>query len=262
MARYSATNLLYHRRIASLPTQHAKARRSFLSKLRSDQVIVELFEHLPAVYFFIKDDRGRFIVVNKALKKVLGKSDADIVGKTDDDFFSPELADAYRAEDREVMAGGKTVSDRVWLVPDHGGTLSWFLSTKSPLFDTRGKAIGIAGAMQDVQKTGAVLGPYEQMSDVVRYVAEHYAERITVAELAELAHLSTSQFTRQFNRLFQITPARYLTRIRINAACSLLTRTDLDLAAIADRCGFHDASHFLKQFKKQMSMTPGEYRAS
>lgn len=222
---------------------------------------MQLFDHLPAVYFFIKDADGRFIYVNEALKKVLGRSDEQIIGCTDDDFFSSELADAYRAEDREVMSHGRTISDRVWLVPDRGGALNWYVSTKTPLKNRKGEPIGIAGAMQDIQKTGSVLGPYEEMSDVVRYVAEHYAEKITVDELASLAHLSTSQFTRQFNRLFQMTPARYLTRIRINAACSLLTRTDLDLTSIAERCGFHDASHFVKQFKKQIGMTPGEYRA-
>lgn len=222
---------------------------------------MQLFDHLPAVYFFIKDADGRFIYVNEALKKVLGRSDEQIIGCTDDDFFSSELADAYRAEDREVMSHGRTISDRVWLVPDRGGALNWYVSTKTPLKNRKGEPIGIAGAMQDIQKTGSVLGPYEEMSDVVRYVAEHYAEKITVDELAGLAHLSTSQFTRQFNRLFQMTPARYLTRIRINAACSLLTRTDLDLTSIAERRGFHDASHFVKQFKKQIGMTPGEYRA-
>lgn len=223
---------------------------------------MSLFDHLPAVYFFIKDADGRFMYINEALKKVLGRRDEQIIGRTDDDFFSPELADAYRAEDREVMAGGRTIADRVWLVPDASGALNWFVSTKTPLKDRKGKAIGVAGAMQDIQKTGAVLGPYEQMSDVVRFVAEHYAEKITVEVLAGLAHLSPSQFTRQFNRLFQTTPGKYLTRIRINAACSLLTRTDLDLATIALRCGFHDASHFVKQFKKQMGQTPGEYRSA
>lgn len=236
-------------------------RQAFFDRLGDEQVFVQLYDHLPAVYFFVKDAEGRFVYVNRALKKVLGKDDAQILGQTDDDFFSPELADAYRAEDREVMAGGKTITDRVWLVPDANGTLSWFVSTKTPLKDNQGNAIGVAGAMQDVQKTGAVLGPYEQMSDVVRFIAEHYAHKITVDELARLAHLSASQFTRQFNKLFQMTPGRYLTRIRINAACGLLTRTDLDLTTIAERCGFHDASHFVKQFKKQMKMTPGKYRA-
>lgn len=238
----------------------AKLRQTFFKQLGDEQVFVRLFDHLPAVYFFIKDAQGRFMYVNKALQNVLGKRDDQIIGLTDDDFFSPELADAYRAEDREVMAAGETIADRVWLVPDRSGALHWFVSSKTPLKDRQGNAIGVAGAMQDVQKTGAVLGPYEQMSDVVRFVAEHYAEKITVDELAGLAHLSASQFTRQFNKLFQMTPARYLTRIRINAACGLLTRTDDSLTSIADRCGFHDASHFVKQFKKQMGMTPGEYR--
>jgi PAS domain S-box-containing protein len=234
----------------------------FFEALGDEQPLIRLFEHLPAVYFFIKDAEGRFVAVNDALKEVLGREVSEIIGKTDDDFFSAELSDAYRAEDREVMRAGRTISDRVWLVPDAGGALNWFVSTKTPLHDHDGKAIGIAGAMQDVQKSGAVLGPYEQMSEVVRYIAEHYAEKITVEELAALAHLSSSQFTRQFNRLFQTTPGRYVTRIRINAACSLLTRTDLDLTAIAEQCGFHDASHFVKQFKQQMGVTPGQYRGA
>lgn len=235
-------------------------RDGFFQMLGDDQVFVRMFDHLPAVYFFIKDAQGRFIYVNAALCRVLGVSERQVIGKTDDDFFSPELADAYRAEDREVMNAGRTIADHVWLVPDQNGALRWFVSTKTPLNDRQGAAIGVAGAMQDVAHTGAVLGPYEQMSDVVRFISERYAEKITVQQLAELAHLSTSQFNRRFTKLFQMTPARYLTRIRINAACSLLTRTDEDLASIAEQCGFHDASHFVKQFKSLMSMTPGEYR--
>jgi len=244
------------------PSTPGQLRDAFFRQLGDEQVVVRLFDHLPAVYFFIKDTQGRFMSVNASLCKVLGSSEAAVIGRTDDDFFSPELADAYRAEDREVMHTKRTITDRVWLVPDRSGALNWFVSTKTPLLDRRGEAIGIAGAMQDVQSTGAVLGPYEQMSDVVRFIGEQYAEKITVDQMAELAHLSNSQFTRRFNALFQMTPARYLTRVRINASCSLLTRTDLDLTSIAARCGFHDASHFVKQFKGLMGVTPGEYRSS
>lgn len=236
------------------------ASERFLSQLGDQHVFLRLYDHLPAVYFFIKDADGRFMFVNAALCEVLGVNHEDIIGMTDDDFFSQELADAYRAEDREVMNARQTIADRIWLVPDRSGALHWYVSTKSPLFDKQGEPIGVACAMQDVEKTGAILGPYEQMSDVVRFISEHYNEKITVQDMAELAHLSSSQFTRRFSKLFQITPARYLTRIRVNASCTLLKRTDQDLASIATRCGFHDASHFVKQFKGLLGMTPGDYR--
>lgn len=235
-------------------------RDAFFEKLGDDRVFVDMFDHLPAVYFFIKDAAGRFIYINRALRDVMGGSELSIIGKTDDDFFPPELADAYRAEDREVMAAGRTIADRVWLVPDTAGALRWFLSTKSPLFDRDGKPIGVAGAMQDVERSGAVLGPYKAMSEVVRYVSEHYAEKIPVDTLADLAHLSVSQFTRRFRKLFAMTPARYITHVRINAACGLLKRTDDDLASIAAATGFYDASHFVKQFKSVMTVTPLAYR--
>lgn len=244
------------------PTRSAsqRIRQSFFDRLGDDRPIIDLFDHLPAVYFFIKDTEGRFIAANRALQRLLGVSEDEIVGKTDDDFFEPELADAYRAEDREAMTSDAAVSDRVWVVPDRNGTLNWFVSHKSPLRDRAGESIGVAGAMQDVQKSGALLGPYEQMSGVIQAISKRYDEKLGVDELAELAHLSTSQFTRRFNKLFNTTPARYLTRVRINAACSLLIRTDLDLAAIALRCGFHDASHFVKQFKSHLGTTPNAYR--
>jgi len=237
-----------------------RVRDAFFKRLGDEQVFVRLFDHLPAVYLFIKDAAGRFMYLNRAMSELMGIDALAVVGQTDDAFFPPELADQYRAEDREVMAGRRTIPDRVWLVPDSTGTLRWFVSTKTPLLDRAGEAIGIAGAMQDVERSGAILGPYQQMSEVVRYVSDRYAEKITVDQLADLAHLSASQFTRRFRALFQMTPARYITRVRINAASRLLRHTDWGLTRIARETGFHDASHFVKQFKSVTGATPQKFR--
>lgn len=233
---------------------------AFFRRLGDDHPLVDLFDHLPAVYFFIKDDAGRFVHVNRTLCEVLGVDASQIVGKTDDDFFLPELAARYRAEDREVMDTGRTISGRVWLVPDQAGTLRWFLSSKSPLTDRTGRPIGIAGAMQDIDKSGAVLAPYEQLGEVVAHISRHYAERLRLTDLARRAHLSVSQLTRRFKQQFGMTPARYIRRVRLNAACRLLAETDLDLDTVAEHTGFYDASHFVKQFKSELGQTPHAYR--
>ena len=244
-----------------MPNQPTQLQARFLSRVSNYDQIVSLFDHLPAVYFFVKDDHGRFIRMNQALLDVLGiANEAEIVEKTDYDFFSPELADRYVAEDREVMSVGKTISQRVWLVPDRTGVLRWYVSTKTPLFSSAGKAVGIAGAMQDIEKSGAVLAPYQRMQKVIEYVTENYAKKIAVEKLARLAHLSVSQLNRQFKQIFQMTPNRYVMQVRINAACHMLARTELDQTQIANQTGFYDASHFVKQFRKLIGQTPQTYR--
>lgn len=222
--------------------------------------MVELFDHLPAVYFFVKDASGRFVHVNKALREVLGVEESGMIGRTDHDFFSAELADRYIEEDRRVIQTGCTLCDQVWLVPDRGGALRWFLSTKMPLRDRRGRGIGIAAVMQDIERSGAVLAPYQRFSAVVEHVIAHYADRISVAQLAQLAHLSVSQLIRRFRAHFGTTPARYIRRVRVNAAARLLIETDQTVEQIAGACGFYDASHFVKQFKHETGATPHAYR--
>ena len=98
------------------------------------------------------------------------------------------------------------------------------------------------------------------MKRVTAFIDRHYAEDLTIAQLA--AHVPTSPSTlhRQFQRIMGITPGDYLTTIRLNAARQLLETTDRLITDIAQSVGFYDHSHFTKAFKKARGLTPGEYR--
>ncbi len=87
-----------------------------------------------------------------------------------------------------------------------------------------------------------------------------YAEDLDIKHLARLARLSVSQLDRRFKRLFQMTPREFVLRVRLNAACRLLTSTEESLTEIALRTGFYDQSHFTKHFRRQIGMTPRRYR--
>jgi AraC-like DNA-binding protein len=78
--------------------------------------------------------------------------------------------------------------------------------------------------------------------------------------LARLVSLSISQLDRRFKQLFQLTPQQFLLRVRLNAACQLLTSTDQNILQIALSTGFYDQSYFTKHFRRQMGMTPSAYR--
>lgn len=235
--------------------------QTFLSRLDNQLYLTELFDYLPEVYFYAKDDRSRFVKANKASAAMHGcSSELQMIGKTDRDFHPRHLADEYIAEDQRVMAGRQPIPNQVWLVPDHDGTLKWFVSSKIPLFGDGGQVIGIAGAMRDFEKAESLVQPYQQMEQVLSYVVQHYAEKIEVSELASLVHLSMSQFDRRFKSIFQMTPQKYILRVRINAACQALTTTNQSVASIAQLAGFYDQSYFTKQFRRYMGMTPLAYR--
>ena len=187
-----------------------RLQRRFFERLGRPWDLSQLFDYLPDTYFYAKNLRGRFVLVNRALAVMLGAAGAEeMVGKSDYDFSPRDLADQYVAEDRRVMHTGEPVIHQPWLVADHRGTLKWYLSSKIPLFDRFGKVIGIAGAMRDVEKAGELLAPYREMEAVVRHLLTRYEEKIDFHGLARLVGLSISQFDRRFKRLFQLTPEQF-----------------------------------------------------
>lgn len=255
------TGFWYNWRMQSLPKLRRELSEQFFSRIASPLPLVALIDNLPATYFFVKDSQGYFMHVNRALLDVLGlRDEAELAGKTDYDFFAADVADRYRDQDRQVMATGQAVVDHVCVVPDAAGVLRWYVETKIPLFDHAGKPLGVAGIMHDLKKAGATLAPYQKLSQAVNHISDHYAERITIDQLAKLVSLSVSQFNRTFKQLFKISPAQYINRVRINAACTMLRTTSDSIELIASETGFCDASHFVRQFKKAKQLTPRAYR--
>lgn len=235
--------------------------RRFFQQWGNPWDLGRLFDYLPDTYFYAKNTRGQFVLVNRALAAMYGLPGPEaMIAKTDHDFSPRDLADQYVAEDHRVMHAGEPLVNQAWLIPDYRGVLQWYLSSKIPLFGSGGKVIGIAGAMRDVEKASDLLAPYQEMEHVLAYLFSRYAEKIDFRGLAGLASLSVSQFDRRFKRLFQLTPQQFLLRIRINAACQMLVAGDRNILQIALRTGFYDQSYFTKHFRRQMGATPKEYR--
>lgn len=107
----------------------------------------------------------------------------------------------------------------------------------------------------------ALPAPYA-LNWVTSYLSLHLAEPISVADMAERAHLSVSRFSTLFRVQFGVSPHQYLLHLRIHHAQHLLQRGDYTLKQIAEYCGFADLPHFSKSFKKVTGHTPGVSRAS
>ena len=236
-------------------------RQRFEQRLDDPLQLNRLFDCLPELYFWAKDEQSRFVAVNRALLVLSGKNREDeMIGRTDLDFSPRNLAEHYIEEDRWVMRNKKPVMNQAWLVPNFRGELKWFISSKIPLFGDGGASIGTAGVMRDFEKAGAAVQPYQELKEVVDFVLKNHAQRIDVTELAAVAHLSVSQFDRKFKQVFQITPQQFILRVRVHAASQALTSTDRSVSKIALQAGFYDQSYFTKQFRAQQGMTPSAYR--
>ena len=239
----------------------AEFQRDFLKRVGSGKLFGQLFDFLPDLYFFLKDRDGLFVSSNEAFMQLLGVSAEDaIIGKTDFDFFNDNVAAQYVHEDQQVIQKDEPEKDKIWLVPSRSGLLDWYVCTKIPVRSSQGHVMGVAGVMRDSRQAGPVLEPYVEMTDVIEHMMRHYGERVEIARLAELAHLSVSQFERNFKKLFGVPPKKYLTLLRVRAACRDLKCSNKKILAVGLEHGFYDHSHFTREFTRIVGVSPGAYR--
>lgn len=92
------------------------------------------------------------------------------------------------------------------------------------------------------------------------FIHAHFAESLTLAQIAELAAVHPVHLAREFRKHFHSSPANYITQLRIELACRELAKPDTQLAHVASATGFYDQSHFSKTFKRLTGMTPTRYR--
>lgn len=100
----------------------------------------------------------------------------------------------------------------------------------------------------------------QRINTVYNYIREHYAERITLAMLAGLVHMSEESFSRFFSRTMQKPLFTFLNEYRINMASKMLIETDMQVAEISFACGYESPPFFFRQFRKFGGITPAAYR--
>ena len=101
---------------------------------------------------------------------------------------------------------------------------------------------------------------HQKITDVVKFIHAHYADKITLQGLSETFYISPFYLSRIFKEITGFTIINYLNLTRIREAQRLLTDTDLKIVDIAESIGFESLTHFDRTFKKIMNMTASQYR--
>ena len=108
--------------------------------------------------------------------------------------------------------------------------------------------------------TRSELRSQEKMKSVIRHIADHYQEPLTIEQMADLCHFSSSHFMKFFKANTGTSFIHYLNDYRIQAARHLLCSTSDSVLSIAQQCGFDNLSYFNRLFKKRYGVTPRQLR--
>ncbi len=93
----------------------------------------------------------------------------------------------------------------------------------------------------------------------IEYINKHFSERITIQQLADISHLSSSYFMKAFRHCAGTGAIEYVNQIRIKAVCEILRSKRTCIADAAFDCGFTNLSNFNRQFRKHTGLSPIEY---
>jgi AraC-like DNA-binding protein len=223
--------------------------------------LVDIFEFMPGVCFYLKDRDCRWRACNSAAATSLSIGSIEsVIGKNEYDFFPLAIAEAIQRDDHYVVETGNSIVNKLEVVVDANGQLIWVTTTKLPALDAAGNICGLIGLTRVIHKAEVLPERYRQFSKVMRFIEENYHRTITAGELARLSCLSESQFRKRFHKLFQASPQQFILRVRMQAAAHLLATTDEPIVSIALRSSFCDQSYFTRLFSGFFGITPKKYR--
>ncbi|WP_309122528.1 response regulator transcription factor [Paenibacillus sp.] len=125
------------------------------------------------------------------------------------------------------------------------GTLELFLRvTKRYIHET-----------QSQQRLGS-----SKIKQLMDYISEHYAEPLSLGEMAKRFHFSPSYLSSYFASRTNEGFAEYVNKVRVEEACKLLSKDAAAISEISGMVGYSDHSYFCKVFKKHMGLSPSQYR--
>jgi len=115
------------------------------------------------------------------------------------------------------------------------------------------------------QRSFSLTGTDEQQEAIrraVSYIIAHYREQVTLPELLQLTGMSRATFSRQFKLHAGRSFSTFINQVRLKAVCRALRETSGSITYIALEHGFNQLSFFNRLFRRELNMSPSDYRST
>ena len=131
-----------------------------------------LIDNLPdAIY--VKDIECRKTIANVADVRNMGRqSESEVLGKTDFDFYPPDIAAGFYADDLSVIQSGKPILNKEEFFFDKDGKKDWLLTFKIPMKDEQGRIIGLVGIGRKITEQKRAMEALTLLSHTVKSIGE------------------------------------------------------------------------------------------
>jgi two-component system, sensor histidine kinase and response regulator len=182
LAHQVMTHFELRRHLVELERSLGEERRAKEALRDSETFYEALVESLPQ--FIIRKDReGRFTFANAKFCAALGKPVAEILGRTDRDFYPAHLAEKYHRDDLRVMANRAPIDVVEANQSPEGGSIFVHV-IKTPLLDAAGRVAGIQGIFWDVTERKKIEEQLAYERDLLRSLLENIPDRIYFKDVA------------------------------------------------------------------------------
>jgi diguanylate cyclase (GGDEF)-like protein/PAS domain S-box-containing protein len=122
---------------------------------------------------FVKDSESHFLFVNQATADTKGLQPADLLGKTDFDFFPEEIAAGFLEDERKILLSGQPQISKEEYIKEPNGRTRCNLTTKVPLPDAAGQTIGIIGISRNISALKDAEAELKRVRDELAFKAAH-----------------------------------------------------------------------------------------
>lgn len=233
----------------------------FQQRLASPMVSELLFDHLPDLTYFVKNQIGQYIAVNQTLAERCGASTKEeLIGRVATETFAKPFGHHFLAQDLALIRTGKSLINELEQHPYPRRGTGWCLTTKLPLRDSAGSVIGLVGMSRDLHLPKEDTSDFDSVARVVETIRGQLDEPLKISHLAESVGLSTWQLDQRMREVFGVTVSQFILQTRMDAAAKRLQQSSQSIVQIALSVGYGDQSAFTRQFRKTFGMTPRAYR--
>ncbi len=248
--------------------EHCLPRHSYGPHVRTNYVI-----HVVVDGKGVLDFRGRRWVIQKGQMFILypGEQSAYYADK-DDPWYYCWIGFEGRAAEKIVESIGFSVQNPVLSFKESQNvenrikkilgirelTLDGRLRRNACMLEILSDMIRESAEKKDSESSHHIFSYSEY---AVRYINNHFSEKIRIQELADHIGISRSYLVKLMKQETGMSPQEYLIETRMRRASDLLSRSNDPIRSIAAECGYDDALAFSKVFKSRFGLNPSEYRA-